>query len=416
MLGIAHRPSTRIVSSRHSMARVALVVMLAALFGAASAQADEGTPAEPVAVAQESESAGSETPPEAQGGETPGASGTETPAEGQVTETPGGSGTEGQGTETPGGSGSEGQGTETPGGSGAEGQGTETPAAEAPREEAGGPERSEQPQPNSEAPPESVPPPATQESVSATPPAAAEAPSEAPLAPVAELPTEPAPSERPTSESSSSEAPLHAKGDERAGIALATLPGAVPATAGSAASSEAAVAASATPTGSMVIDLGAAPVAGESSSGGHRRAASGPEGPVDGGGRCDLQGLGGAGAGGCVGAWMTATGPLSPDAVSMPAPPTAVLAGTGVAGPAGGGGEQPGAAGGGRSMPPAPSPAPGGASGVAAGGGAAGVGLAGFLTFALLLALAAPHATRRLKLACLPWRTAFFVLIPERPG
>ncbi len=57
---------------------------------------------------------------------------------------------------------------------------------------------------------------------------------------------------------------------------------------------------------------------------------------------------------------------------------------------------------GGRSMPPAPGPAPGGASGVAAGGGGAGVGLSGFLAFALLLALAAPRAMRRLRLACLP--------------
>jgi hypothetical protein len=96
-------------------------------------------------------------------------------------------------------------------------------------------------------------------------------------------------------------------------------------------------------------------------------------------------------------------------------PVAAALDGTAVAGPAGSD-EQPGAAGGGRSMPPAPGPAPGGASGVSAGGGAAGVGLAGFLAFALLLALAAPRAMRRLKLACLPWRTAFFVLIPERPG
>jgi cytoskeletal protein RodZ len=63
-----------------------------------------------------------------------------------------------------------------------------------------------------------------------------------------------------------------------------------------------------------------------------------------------------------------------------------------------------------------------GAAGGAAGGsgaggsGGGGLGLSAFLTIAGLLLLAAPHAMRRLRLSCLPWRTAFFVLIPERPG
>jgi hypothetical protein len=155
-------------------------------------------------------------------------------------------------------------------------------------------------------------------------------------------------------------------------------------------------------------------VAGESSASEHRAAVAKAAGRGDEGGGCDLQGLGGASGGGCVGAWMRATGPLTPDVMTL-ASVAAALGGAVVVGSMGND-DQPGTAGGGRSMPPAPGPAPGGASGVAAGGGGAGVGLSGFLAFALLLALAAPRAMRRLKLACLPWRTAFFVLIPERPG
>jgi hypothetical protein len=169
------------------------------------------------------------------------------------------------------------------------------------------------------------------------------------------------------------------------------------------------------PTGSMVIALDEAGLAGHTSAGPHRAAAAkaaagGKEGPG-----CDLQGLGASSGGGCVGAWLHVPGPLTPNGVAMS--PVGVVLGTspGTAG-SGENPNQSGAAGGGRSMPPAPGPAPGGASGSATGGAGAGAGLAGFLAFALLMALAAPRAMRRLRLACLPWRTAFFVLIPERPG
>ena len=64
---------------------------------------------------------------------------------------------------------------------------------------------------------------------------------------------------------------------------------------------------------------------------------------------------------------------------------------------------------------PAPAPAPSGAVGGSAAGGS-GVALSGFFTLAGLLLLAAPRALRRLRLSCQPWRAAFFVLIPERPG
>jgi hypothetical protein len=64
---------------------------------------------------------------------------------------------------------------------------------------------------------------------------------------------------------------------------------------------------------------------------------------------------------------------------------------------------------------PAPGPAPSGVSGGSA-AGTSGLALSGFLTLAGLLLLAAPRAQRRLRLSCQPWRTACFVLIPERPG
>jgi len=66
-------------------------------------------------------------------------------------------------------------------------------------------------------------------------------------------------------------------------------------------------------------------------------------------------------------------------------------------------------------MTPGPGPAPSGAAGGAAVGGA-GVAPTAFLALVGLLLLAAPHVLRRLRLSTVPWRTAFFVLIPERPG
>ncbi len=71
--------------------------------------------------------------------------------------------------------------------------------------------------------------------------------------------------------------------------------------------------------------------------------------------------------------------------------------------------------GGGRSVLPPPGPAPGGSFGGSAAGGS-GIALSGFFTPAGVLHFAVPCAMRRLRLSCRPWRTAFFVLIPERPG
>jgi hypothetical protein len=81
--------------------------------------------------------------------------------------------------------------------------------------------------------------------------------------------------------------------------------------------------------------------------------------------------------------------------------------------PAGGGSG--GSPGGSQPIAPSPGPAPSGAFGGAAGGGS-GTALSGFPTFAGHLLLGAPLAMRRLRLSFQPWLTAFFVLIPERPG
>jgi hypothetical protein len=68
-----------------------------------------------------------------------------------------------------------------------------------------------------------------------------------------------------------------------------------------------------------------------------------------------------------------------------------------------------------RPAGPSPGPAPSGASGGSAVGGS-GVAPSAFLSLAGQLRLAGPRALRRLRLSCQPWLTAFFVLIPERPG
>jgi hypothetical protein len=68
-----------------------------------------------------------------------------------------------------------------------------------------------------------------------------------------------------------------------------------------------------------------------------------------------------------------------------------------------------------RPLGPSPGPAPSGASG-GSGVGGSGVAPSAFFSLAGQLRLAGPRAQRRLRLSCRPWLTAFFVLIPERPG
>ncbi len=103
-------------------------------------------------------------------------------------------------------------------------------------------------------------------------------------------------------------------------------------------------------------------------------------------------------------------------APSMGLATSAYVAAVAAAGGSASGGGHGGSGAGSPPVGPAPSPpsAPSGASGSAA--GSSGLGLSGFLTLAGLLLLGAPRAMRRLRLSCQPWRTACFVLIPERPG
>jgi hypothetical protein len=118
---------------------------------------------------------------------------------------------------------------------------------------------------------------------------------------------------------------------------------------------------------------------------------------------CQLSGLSGPATDNCAVAWpgaqsfATGSGTLA----------AAAGASTGTGAPPGGGY---GSSGGGRTVIPPPGPTPGGAI------GGSGIALSGFFTLAGLLLLAAPLAMRRLRLSCQPWLTAFFVLIPERPG
>lgn len=128
--------------------------------------------------------------------------------------------------------------------------------------------------------------------------------------------------------------------------------------------------------------------------------------------RCELSALGAPGADHCEGGWMAM---VAAQRYPVSAAASAVAVSLGAA--ATGGGDDGDSAGGGRPLTPSPGPAPGGAGGgVAAGGGSGSGGLIGFLTLAGLLLLAAPHVLRRLRLSGRPYRTAFFVLIPERPG
>jgi outer membrane biosynthesis protein TonB len=364
MLGTAQRLSTRIVSTRRLLVGAALPALLATLLIAAPAQADPGT-----------EGSG-----ETLGGGAPVSETSEVPASPEGTAAPG--------------------------------------AGEAPATEP-------QPQPQPEAPPAETPAPVAAETITEPPPAppAPEPVAEPPPPPAPEpvletpvppeSPTPPSAPERPV-ESTSPELPARPKTDEKSTTGVI-----VPATAtpsgpsGPEAPPSGAVAG--TPTGTMIINLAEAEVPSEASPETHRAAAA--RGAAGGGEvrSCELQGLGGPTAAGCASSgWVRSPGALRPISVITLAPVTAALEGAEATSVAAG--QDPsGSVGGGRPMPSSPGPAPGGASGGASGGGS-GVGLSGFIAFAVLLLLAAPRAMRRLRLACQPWLTAFFVLIPERPG
>jgi hypothetical protein len=126
---------------------------------------------------------------------------------------------------------------------------------------------------------------------------------------------------------------------------------------------------------------------------------------------CELSGLAVAATDNCTAGWLSDRPLLSAspgDLVAVAAARASTPAGSGSGGSGGSFGNT-------RSFIPPPGPAPSGAVGGSAAGGA-GVGLAGFFTLAGQLRLAGPRALRRLRLSSQPWLTAFFVLIPERPG
>lgn len=127
--------------------------------------------------------------------------------------------------------------------------------------------------------------------------------------------------------------------------------------------------------------------------------------------RCQLSGLSGPSTENCTASWLGAQSVLAAYSVEGSGGATATAPSNG----GGSDGGDDGSAGGGRPLAPPAGPAPSGAVGSAAPGGS-GIGVSGFFTLAGLLLLAAPRAMRRLRLSCRPLLTAFFVLIPERPG
>jgi hypothetical protein len=124
---------------------------------------------------------------------------------------------------------------------------------------------------------------------------------------------------------------------------------------------------------------------------------------------CQLSGLSGSATDNCTASW-SGTESFTSASAAIAAGSTSTTGSDGT--PGGGYGGSTGAT---RTVVPPPGPAPSGAFGGAAAGGS-GIALSGFFTLAGLLLMSAPLAMRRLRLSCRPWLTAFFVLIPERPG
>lgn len=244
----------------------------------------------------------------------------------------------------------------------------------------------------------------------------------APVTPVAELvPVEVAPTPKPIAEAPASAEPDAATAAEAAlsvatpstgqiATGLTSPPAAVPqnATAPDAATVEAS---------SVLLDHLAVGAAGRS-----QRPPGGPGSAAIAGGvlgvglsaaqraaelSCELSGMARTATDNCRAGWLSGQIALSAPAAGFRAP-----TGSRTGPPDGGYGDS---VGGSHPVIPAPAPAPSGAVGGSAAGGS-GVALSGFFTLAGLLLLAGPRALRRLRLSCQPWRTAFFVLIPERPG
>jgi hypothetical protein len=124
---------------------------------------------------------------------------------------------------------------------------------------------------------------------------------------------------------------------------------------------------------------------------------------------CELSGLSSPDTENCTAGWLAGQSLSSTSPAYLTTAAVAATAGA----PTGGAGG--GTQGGSRSVTPPPGPAPSGSFGSAA-AGACATAPTGFFTVGGHLRLVTPRAMRRLRLSCQPWRTAFFVLIPERPG
>lgn len=361
MLGTAQAPSTRTVFKRLAFVRPAILALLGALAFAASAQADPLMEQGPEAPASY---------PLAEQAEVPaGEQGAQAPAPEQAPETPGSEPVTEQAPQAP----------------APETVAPETPAPEAPAPETPAPETPAPEAPAPEPVVEPAPPPPAPEPVG----------EQAPEALAAETLKTPQGPEGGVQSSSPSASQSVVAASGAAGEAAPEGPSVLVAS----------------PTGYVVIDLGET----VADSGASAISLSGPEhvtaAQVPGRLSCELSSLGGPSTLKCAAGWLGTQSLLATPATGFVAADASLATAAGASGS-----NDPGSSeGGGRPVLPSPGPAPSGASGGAAAGGA-GVGLSGFLTRAGRLRLAAPRAMRRLRLSCQPWRTAFFVLIPERPG
>jgi hypothetical protein len=362
MLAKAHHPLTRTVIRRLILppATAVLASLLVLGFAAPSAMAEPGstetvsTPAEPVA-GTGGEVTTSST--EAGGGSTGGETSTTPTSEEQAT---------------------------TPG-SGSGSEPTAPPAAE------------NTPPPQAEA---STPPPAFEDPPPAKNEGEASAPSQGPTAPEA-----PAPGK--------GEAPTHTAGaeHERPGepSVLASSPPAAPGGGSSAGPEDPAATG---PTGTEIVDLsGAATLIQPATPLSPDRARVQQRVEQR---SCQLSLLGAPASAVCAAGWASGPTRTAGARLAVADQIEDVLVAAAVV-RNGSGGED---TGGTRPSDPVPGPSPGGAAGVgvAAAGAGGAVGAVGLLTLIALALLATPRVLRRLRLSCRPYRTAFFVLIPERPG
>ncbi|HTZ64520.1 MAG TPA: hypothetical protein VMB51_10475 [Solirubrobacteraceae bacterium] len=127
---------------------------------------------------------------------------------------------------------------------------------------------------------------------------------------------------------------------------------------------------------------------------------------------CELAAIGASVTGGYAGGWLDILADSSTSTVSF-VPVTVAAAMLAARAPAGS--EAVSAPTDNRPSAPAPGPAPGGAGGGSAAGGGSGTASSAPFTLVGVQLQAAPSTMRWLHLAQPSWRTAFLVLIPERP-